>query len=75
MLSTLGGLIRARAPRLVPTAMRQLAAIDAAIRPTQTVSMASLPPRRRQHIDAVLDGAVETLAPVFELLQISSANS
>jgi hypothetical protein len=46
MLSVLGGPIRARAPRLVATARRQLAAVDAAI-----------------------------LAPVSELLQISSANS
>jgi high-affinity iron transporter len=75
MLSVLGGLIRARAPRLVPTARRQLAAVDAAIRPLQTVPVASLSPRRRQRIDAALDGAVENLAPVSELLQISSANS
>ena len=75
MLDVLGGLIRARAPRLVPTATRQLAGVDAAIRPSQAVPIASLPPRRRQRIDAALDGALETLAPVSELLQISSANS
>jgi hypothetical protein len=31
--------------------------------------------RQLTAVDAALDGAVETLAPVSELLQISSANS
>jgi hypothetical protein len=75
MLSMLGGLITPRAPALVPAATRQLAAIDAAIEPTRVVAIAALPERRRQHIDSAVDAALETLAPVSELLQVSGANS
>jgi len=74
-LRVLGGLIDPRAPGLVPTATRQLAAIDAAITPTRAVAIAGLPRVRRQRVDAAVDAALETLAPVSELIQISSANS
>jgi high-affinity iron transporter len=75
MLRVLDRLIEPRAPGLVPTATRQLAAIDAAIGPPRSVAIASLPQARRQRINAAVGAALETLAPVSELIQISTANS
>lgn len=75
MLRVLSGLIGPRAPGLVPTATRQLAAIDAALRPPQTVAIATLSERRRQRLDAAVDAALSTLAPVSELMQVSTSNS
>jgi len=75
MLRVLGGLINPRAPGLVQTATRQLTEIDAAISPSRAVAIAALPPSRRQRINADVGAALETLAPVSELIQISSANS
>jgi high-affinity iron transporter len=75
MLRVLGGLIQVRKPTLLPTVRRELAAIDAVIRPSAAVPIADLPERRRQSLDAAVGAALETLAPVSELLQVSSANS
>jgi hypothetical protein len=59
----------------VQTAKRQLAALDAALRPRRAVPIAALSVAMRQRIDADIGAALETLAPVSELMQISSANS
>jgi high-affinity iron transporter len=71
MLTVLGGLIRPRAPGLVPTAERRLTAIDAALAaaPPHT-QLSALPVRTRQRIDAAVGAALETLAPVSELMEI-----
>jgi high-affinity iron transporter len=75
MLRVLSGLIDARAPGLVRTATRELAAIDAATRPARAIAIRALSERRRQRINATVDAALGTLAPVSELLQISTTNS
>jgi len=75
MLHALAGLIAPRARGLVPTAREQLAAIDAAIKPSRAVPIPALPQVRRQRIDAAVGAALETLAPVSELMQISTTNS
>jgi high-affinity iron transporter len=75
MLRVLGGLIKARGSGLIQTALGQLAAIDAAISPTREVAIAALPQVRRQRIDAAVGAALETLAPVSELMQISTSSS
>jgi high-affinity iron transporter len=68
MLRVLGDLIEPRAPALVPTATRELAAIDAAASPPRAVPIATLPERRRKRINAAVGAALETLAPVSELM-------
>ena len=75
MLRVLAGLIQPRRPGLVQTAESQLVTLDAAIRPRRTVPIAELPTLERQRIDAAIGSALETLAPVSELMQISNANS
>jgi high-affinity iron transporter len=75
MLRVLAGLIEPRAPGLVQTATRQLAAIDAAVGRPRAVAIAALPRLRRQRIGGAVGAALETLAPVSELMQVSSANS
>jgi high-affinity iron transporter len=72
MLTVLGGLIQTRAPGLVPTAKRELRAIDSALAaaPAHT-DLAALPARVRERIDAAVGAALETLAPVSELMEIS----
>jgi high-affinity iron transporter len=75
MLSVLSGLIAPRAPGLVGRAEAQLNRLDRAIRPVRAVRFSALPAGRRRDIDADIDAALSTLAPVSELIQVSSANS
>jgi len=76
MLRMLAPLIAPRRPPLVPTAIRQLAAIDgavAAVPRATTTGVATLSLRARQRIDATTDAALETLAPVSELMQVGNS--
>jgi high-affinity iron transporter len=80
MLSVLSGLIEPRAPGLVTRGTAELAAIDAAIRASHSPGTAwrepaALPLRSRQRLDAAVGAALETLAPVSELMQISGSVS
>ncbi|HTW13297.1 MAG TPA: EfeM/EfeO family lipoprotein [Solirubrobacteraceae bacterium] len=75
MLKLLAPLIEQRQPAIVPSATRELAAIDGAINAAGGAragrSLARLPLRRRQALDETTGAALETLAPVSELMQIS----
>jgi high-affinity iron transporter len=79
MLTLLTPLIDQRAPKLVPTAKRDLAtltrAIDAAGGPSRAVPISALPTRQRQDLDAATSGALETLAPVSDLMYITNPGS
>jgi high-affinity iron transporter len=76
MLGLLTGLISPRSPGLVQTATRQLEAIDAAVGAVPAGrEPATLALRARQRINAAVSAALETLAPISELMQISNANS
>ncbi len=79
MLSVLSGVITPRAPGLEAKGRAELSAIDTAIdaghRPGTTWREPSaLPLRARQRLNAAVGAALETLAPVSELLQISNVN-
>ncbi len=76
MLNVLSRLIEPRAPGLVEQATRELTATDGALAavPGRT-EPSSLPLRARQRIDADVSAALETLAPVSELMQIADADS
>jgi high-affinity iron transporter len=72
LLGVLEPVIDRQAPHLVASATRQLQTIDQAITaaggPTAFRTMTSLPARRRQALDSATGGALETLAPVSDLL-------
>jgi high-affinity iron transporter len=72
MLDVLGPLITPLRPNLVATAERELTAIDsaaAAVHDGTHTAIAAIPSRLRQRIDAATDAALQTLAPVSELMQ------
>jgi iron uptake system EfeUOB component EfeO/EfeM len=79
MLAVLAQLITARRPTIVPTAttdLRVLArAIDAAGGPAAHRNLRAMPLRQRQALDAATSKAVETLAPVSEILQVTVPGS
>jgi iron uptake system EfeUOB component EfeO/EfeM len=80
MLDVLSPLIEPRAPGLVSRGTAELDSVAAAIAAVHRPGSAwrepsALPLRSRQRIDAALDAALETLAPVSELMRISNANS
>jgi len=66
-------------PGLVGSASTELAALTGAIDATRVhgswVSIQNLPVRQRQQIDADVDAALETLAPVPDLLTSTGANA
>jgi high-affinity iron transporter len=76
MLGLLAPLINPRSPQLVATGERDLTALSQAVAAARTGAqwpdLASLPVRERQRIDAATGAALETLAPVSELMQIGS---
>lgn len=78
MLDVLAPLLEPRQPALVPTARRELAAIDrsiAAIHPGMALpwpAIDSLPLRERERVDGAVDAALVTLAPVSELMQVGN---
>jgi high-affinity iron transporter len=73
----LAPLIDKRAPRLVATANADLDAVEKAIDGTkqdgQWVAVKDLPLARRQPLNAAVGQAVETLAPVPNLLEIQKS--
>lgn len=77
MLRVLTPLIVIRAPQIVPDATAELHTLDDAIAAAggSGVSVAALPLRRRQAVDAATGAAVETLAPVSELMQVFTPGS
>lgn len=73
VLNVLARPIALRYPGLVPRARRQLTAITqvlSAARRYGDVEPVGLPLRVRQRIDAGVDAALETLAPISEILQV-----
>lgn len=79
MLAVLAQLITARRPTIVPTATTNLRAltraIDAAGGPDAHRNLRGMPLRQRQALDAATSSAVETLAPVSEILQVTVPGS
>jgi hypothetical protein len=80
MLDALAGLISPRAPQVVATGRRALAAVDAAIaavhgRGARWPALTTLSLRARQRIDGAVCAAVETLAPVSELMQVQGGGT
>jgi high-affinity iron transporter len=73
MLTLLAPLIERQDPSLVATAGAELTAVDAAVaaaRPSERLPLTALPSRVRQQLDGAVGAAVETLAPVSELIQV-----
>jgi hypothetical protein len=76
MLSDLAPELDPIAPRLVDRASAQLDALGRAIAAAQNhVAIKALPTRERQQIDADLDAALETLAPLPDLITSTGKNS
>jgi iron uptake system EfeUOB component EfeO/EfeM len=79
MLAVLAPLIEAREPKIVPTAISNLRVLARAINkaggPATHRSLHSLPLRERQALDAATGAALETLAPVSEILQVTVPGS
>ena len=78
LLSLLGPMLNELAPRLVPSATNELGALIGGIDATRVngawVSIENLPTRQRQQVDADVDAALETLAPLPDLLTSTGPN-
>jgi iron uptake system EfeUOB component EfeO/EfeM len=76
LLGLLAPLLRPRKPRLVGTARNRLTHLDAVIAAAgdngEGVAIAALPRPLRQRVDAGVGAALETLAPVPDLLRIGN---
>jgi iron uptake system EfeUOB component EfeO/EfeM len=79
MLSVLAPLIKPRAPHIVPGGTADLATLERAITaaggPIANRSLTSLPLRQRQALNEATGAALETLAPVSEIMQVSTPGS
>jgi hypothetical protein len=79
LLSVLAPTLDPLAPRLISLATRQLDTLSAAITATRSgggwVSIEDLPTRQRQQVDADVGAALETLAPIPELLTSTGHNA
>lgn len=79
MLKVLAPLIEPRRPKIVPAATVQLTtlhqAIVAAGGPDVHRSLVRLPLRQRQALDEATGAALETLAPISEIMQVSTPGS
>ena len=79
MLAVLAPLLQVRAPRIVTQGGNDLSAVDATIQaaggPVAGRSLTAMPPRDRQAIDEATGTALEVLAPVSELMQVSVPGS
>jgi high-affinity iron transporter len=77
MLAVLTPPLSSRSPRLIVAGRRDLASVDRALAAARTgrgwLSLHALSRRRRQQIDAAVDAALETLAPVSELTQVGTS--
>jgi iron uptake system EfeUOB component EfeO/EfeM len=74
LLGLLAPLLRPRRPPLVGTARRELARLDQAITSpgADGIAIAALPRAMRERVDAAVGAALETLAPVPDLLRIGN---
>ena len=74
MLTLLAPALDPRAPRVVGRARRQLVAVDRAVQATRVagdwVAVDRVPRASRQRVDAAVGGALETLAPIPDVLQV-----
>jgi hypothetical protein len=79
LLSELGPALDPVSPHLIAGARSELDALMSAIDATRVngawVAIAELPVRQRQQVDAAIDAALETLAPVPDLLTSTGSNS
>lgn len=79
MLRVLTPLLTTRAPEIVPTATEDLDSVDAAISAAGGAearrNLHALPLRQRQALDQSTGAAVETLAPISEIIQVTVAGS
>jgi hypothetical protein len=79
LLGLLGPVLDPLAPGLLARATGELGALGAAIGATRVeggwVSIEDLPIRQRQQVDADVDAALETLAPLPDLLTSTGANA
>jgi iron uptake system EfeUOB component EfeO/EfeM len=79
MLFVLAPVIRPRAPHLLAVARAQLRALERAAQATlidgQWVAVAALPEAQRERIDAAAGAALETLAPVSDLIHVAGDNT
>ncbi|HEX3803176.1 MAG TPA: EfeM/EfeO family lipoprotein [Solirubrobacteraceae bacterium] len=79
MLKVLAPLIEPRMPKILPTGSVDLQDIDRAITAAGGSdthrNLSSLPVRQRQALNEAVDVATETLAPVSEILQVSTPGS
>ncbi len=79
MLRILAPLISQRAPQIVPDASAELTALEGAIAaaggPQIHRNLRLLPLRQRQLIDADTSAALQTLAPISELMQVTVPGS
>jgi high-affinity iron transporter len=76
MLTLLAPLIERQDPSLVGTASAELSAVDAAVaaaHPSERLPLTALSTRLRQQLDGAVGAAVETLAPVSELIQVGDS--
>ncbi len=74
LLGLLAPLLTPRAPHLVATARRELTDLDQVITtsPENGVAIAALPRWAREHLDAAVGAALETLSRVPDLLRIGN---
>jgi high-affinity iron transporter len=74
MLTLLAPALDPRAPRVVGRARRQLVAVDRAVQATRVagdwVALDRVSLAARQRVDAAVGGALETLAPIPDVLQV-----
>lgn len=74
VLDELAPLIRARSPKLLPTAAKQLDSLVTALRATRKHGdwepFEDVPPAQRQQVDARIGSVLETLASVPDLLEV-----
>jgi high-affinity iron transporter len=79
MLDVLAPLITARRPEIVPTATTDLRTLARVIvkagGPAAHRNLRTMPLRERQALDAATGAALETLAPVSEILQVTVPGS
>ncbi|HEX3616846.1 MAG TPA: EfeM/EfeO family lipoprotein [Solirubrobacteraceae bacterium] len=79
MLAVLAPLIEARRPKIVPSATTDLRVltreIEAAGGPAAHRNLRAMPLRQRQALEEATGAAVETLAPVSEILQVTVPGS
>jgi high-affinity iron transporter len=78
LLALLASALAPRSPYLVPIAESQLTKVLAAIRSTSTggswIAVAALTARERERVDAAVGSALETLAPIPDVLHVGGAS-